>query len=208
VTFTALLHRRAFRAALAANAVNGWTVYGARIALVPLFVVEALKESSAWSGVAPTAFALGTAVSLQVSGSCSDRSGRRPPILMGSAAVAVTAVWLGLSTTATGLVAAALCLGLGTGLMSPPVKASVGDMIMARDAEANGGSALAGFQDVGDIGAVLGPVVAGAVVEWSGYPAGFATTTVIASVSFVMWLRAPESVFETGWRVCVTVAPD
>jgi MFS family permease len=192
-SFTALLRRRAFRAALVANAVNGWTVYGVRIALVPLFVVEALKESSGWSGVALTAFALGTASSLQVAGRWSDRSARRPPILTGSAIVAITAVWLGFSTTVMGVVAVAVFSGIGTGLMNPPVNASVGDLIMVRDQEADGGSALAGFQAVGDIGAVLGPMVAGAVVEWCGYPAGFATTSVIALVSFVMWLRAPET---------------
>jgi hypothetical protein len=46
---------------------------------------------------------------------------------------------------------------------------------------------------VGDAGAVVGPVVAGAVVERAGYPAGFATTTVVAVVAFVCWLRTPET---------------
>ena len=42
VTFSAVVRQPVFRAALASNFVNGWTVYGVRVALVPLFVVEVL----------------------------------------------------------------------------------------------------------------------------------------------------------------------
>jgi MFS family permease len=193
VTFSALLRHRTFRAALAANFLNGWTVYGVRIALVPIFVVEALHASTAWSGAALTAFALGTALTLQVGGRWSDGRGRRPPILTGSVIVALTALWLGLSTTAVGLLVAALLSGVGTGLMSPGVNASVGDLITKDNRNADGGTALAGFQMVGDIGAVVGPVLAGLVAEGAGYPAAFATTSVIAAVSFASALRAPET---------------
>lgn len=191
VTFAHLLRQPAFRAALAANFLNGWTVYGVRIALVPLFVVEVLHASAAWSGAALTAFALGTAAALQVGGRWSDRSGRRPPALVGSAIVAVTAIWLGSSTTVAGLVAAAVCSGIGTGLMSPAVNAAVGDLITLHRPDADGGPALAGFQVVGDVGAVLGPVAAGLVAERAGYGAAFGTVAVIAVVSFVGWSRVP-----------------
>jgi MFS family permease len=193
VTFTALLHHPAFRAALVANVLNGWTVYGVRIALVPIFVVEVLRQPSTWSGAALTAFAVGTAAALQVGGRWSDRNGRRPAAVAGSAVVAVTALWLGVVGTRTWLLAAALLSGVGTGLMSPAVNAAVGDLVTTHDRDADCGPALAGFQMVGDLGAVVGPVVAAAVVERSGFAGGFATITLIAVLSLVAWLRAPET---------------
>ena len=124
VTFGMLLRHRSFRAALLSNVLNGWTVYGVRVALVPLYVIEALRQPSTWSGVALTAFAVGTATVLQVGGRWSDRSGRRPAAVAGSAIVAVAGLWLGFTTTVTELLAAALLSGLGTGLMSPAVNVS------------------------------------------------------------------------------------
>jgi MFS family permease len=193
VTFGTLLRHRSFRAALLSNVLNGWTVYGVRVALVPLYVIEELRQPSTWSGFALTAFAVGTAAALPIGGRWSDRSGRRPAAAAGSAVVAVTALWLGFATTLTGLVAAALLSGVGTGLMSPAVNASVGDLLTTRDHDADGGPVLAGFQLVGDLGSVVGPVVAALVVERSGYAAGFATVSVIATASLIAWLRAPET---------------
>ena len=43
----------------------------------------------------------------------------------------------------------------------------------------------------GDVGAILGPVVAGLVAERTGYFAAFATTAAIAVVSIAIWLRVP-----------------
>lgn len=193
-TFGALLRHRSFRAALTSNFVNGWTVYGTRIALVPLLVVEVLGRKSFWSGVALAAFAAGTALTLLPGGLLADRRGRKPLILVGSATVTLTALWLGLSSTVTGLVTASLLSGVGTGLLNPPVNASVGDVIMAQGSRGNAGAALAGFQMVGDLGAIIGPVLCGAVAELRGYPAAFALTAAIASVSLGCWLRAPETV--------------
>jgi MFS family permease len=64
-------------------------------------------------------------------------------------------------------------------------------VITAHGREVNGGSALAGFQMVGDLGAIASPVLAGMIVERAGYFAAFATTAAIAVVSFVYWLHVP-----------------
>ncbi|QYN40146.1 MFS transporter [Pseudonocardia sp. DSM 110487] len=193
LTFVAALRHPSFRAALTANFVNGWTVYGVRIALVPLLVVDVLRQPSSWAGLALSAFATGTAATLLIGGRLADRSGRRLPVLVGSATVAITSAWLGFTTTVTGLLAASFLSGAGTGLMSPPVNATVADVIAAKGRHSDGGRALAGFQMVGDVGAVTGPVLAGVVAETGGYPAAFAVTAVIAAVSFVSWLYAPET---------------
>lgn len=68
VRFADAVCHPAFRAALIANVVNGWTVYGVRVALVPLFVIDALHGSSGWSGCVLAAFAAGTGATLLVGG--------------------------------------------------------------------------------------------------------------------------------------------
>jgi MFS transporter, DHA1 family, tetracycline resistance protein len=88
---------------------------------------------------------------------------------------------------------AALLAGVGTGLLNPAVTAAVTDVIAADGPEARGGTALAGFQMVGDAGAIIGPVLAGMIVEWAGYAAAFATTAAIAVISFAYWLRVPRT---------------
>ena len=97
-----------FRAALTTNFLNGWTAYGVRVALVPLFVVDALHWSAVWAGAALTAFAVGTAATSSVGGRWADRYGRRPPILTGLVVVAVTMAWLGFSASPFELMVVAL----------------------------------------------------------------------------------------------------
>ncbi len=66
-------------------------------------------------------------------------------------------------------------------------------MIAGERQDADGGPALAGFQMVGDGGAVVGPLLAGAVAEGSGYPAAFALTAAVAALSGLAWVWAPET---------------
>jgi MFS transporter, DHA1 family, tetracycline resistance protein len=193
VTFAAAFRVPAFRAALTSNFINGWTVYGVWIALVPLLVVDVVKRPGSSAGVVLAAFAAGTGATLLIGGRWADHSGRKLPVLVGSATVAVASLWLGLSSTTAELIAASLLSGVGTGLLNPPVNAAVTDVIAADGRDARGGTALAGFQMVGDVGAIIGPVLAGMIVEWTGYAAAFATTAAIAVISFLYWLGVPET---------------
>lgn len=192
--FTAVQRNPAFRAALSANFLNGWNTYGVRVALVPLFIVEHLGWSNAWAGAALTAFAAGTAATSSVGGRLADHHGRRPLVLTGLAVVAVTMALLGFSTSPVVIMVAALLSGAGTGLVNPPANATVADVITVHGGATGAGVSLAAYQMVGDVGAIVGPVVAGLVVEWWGYPTAFGLTAMIAAVAFLGWWRAPETV--------------
>jgi MFS family permease len=98
--------------------------------------------------------------------------------------------YLGFSASPFELVVVALLSGAGTGLMNPPSNAAVNDVIAA---SGGAGPALAAYQMVGDVGAIVGPIVAGMVVGWGGYPIAFGLTAVIGVVSFTRWCSAPES---------------
>jgi MFS family permease len=186
---TALSHP-AYRAALAASFANGWVVFGVRVALVPLFVVEALGQPEAWGGIALAVFAVGNAATLVVAGRLADRRGRRPPVLAGLAVTAVGTAVLGFLSDPVLFLAASLLAGMGSGLVNPPINATVADVIGSR---ARGGTVLAGFQMVADVGAIIGPVVAGALAEVAGFGAAFAMSGAAALVALGFWLRAPET---------------
>jgi DHA1 family tetracycline resistance protein-like MFS transporter len=191
--FRAALRHSAYRAALAASFANGWMVFGVRVALVPLFVVEALRQPEAWAGTALAVFAAGNAVTLVLAGRVADHRGRKPPLLLGLAIAAVATGMLGFVTSPLAFLLVSLVAGLGSGLINPPVNAVVADVIGAR---ARGGTVLAGFQMAADLGAILGPVLAGALAEAGGFPAAFALTGVVSLVALGLWVRAPETLPE------------
>ena len=188
--FRAALGHPTYRAALVASFANGWAVFGVRVALVPLLVVEALDQPESWAGIALAVFAGGNAVTLMVSGRLTDRVGRRPPMLAGLAVTVVATVGLGLVVDPLLFLGVSLVAGLGSGLMNPPMNAAVADVI---GPSARGGTVLAGFQMASDLGAIIGPVLAGALAETVGFPAAFAVTAAVALVALVLWVRAPET---------------
>lgn len=186
---TALGHPT-YRAALAAAFANGWAVFGVRVALVPLFVVEALGRAESWGGIALSVFAAGNAVTLVLAGRLADRRGRRPPILIGLAVTAAATAVLGVLPTLPLFLAASLVAGLGSGLLNPPLNAVVADVV---GSERRGGTVLAGFQMSMDVGAIVGPLAAGAAAQILGFGAAFGVTGVVTALALALWLRAPET---------------
>jgi MFS family permease len=180
----------AYRAALVASFANGWAVFGVRIALVPLLVVEVLGRPESWAGLALAVFAAGNAATLTVTGRLADRIGRRPPMLVGLAVSGVATIGLGMISSSELFLAVSLVAGAGSGLVNPPMNAAVADVI---GSGARGGTVLAGFQMAADLGAIIGPVLAGALAETAGYAVSFAVTGSVALVALVFWIRAPET---------------
>jgi MFS family permease len=188
--FREALGHPAYRAALAASFANGWAVFGVRVALVPLLVVDVLGRPESWSGVALAVFAAGNAVTLVVTGRLTDRIGRRPPVLLGLAVSAVATGALGFVTSPSLFLAVSLVAGMGSGLVNPPINATVADVV---GTGRRGGTVLAGFQMAADTGAIIGPLLAGGLAETVGFPSAFAVTGVVALVALVFWIRAPET---------------
>lgn len=179
----------AYRAALAANFANGWAVYGVRISLVPLFVVEVLHRPGSLAGVALSVFAAGTVTVLTFSGRLVDVLGRRLPMLVGLAVTGGATMWLGFTRGVPEFLIAALIAGAGTGLVTPAQGATVADVIGSR---ARGGPVLAVVQMTADIGSIFGPIVTGLLVDHLSYPAAFLLTGGVALLAAVVWLRTPE----------------
>lgn len=96
VTMREALRGRAYRSALLSNFATGWSAFGLRIALVPLFISDVMGGSVGVIGWVLAAFAGGNALAVVPSGYLSDRMGRRTLLIIGLAASGVATVWLGL----------------------------------------------------------------------------------------------------------------
>ncbi|MGW0516149.1 MFS transporter [Crossiella sp. NPDC003009] len=190
LTVREALRHRAYVAALASSFANGWAVFGVRVSLIPLFVSAVLLSEPSMAGWAMTVFAVGNAAMLLLSGWLADRQGRKPLVLIGLVITAVGTVWLGFTTSVPMFLASSFVAGLGAGLLNPPQSAAVADVIGNRG---RGGPVLAGFQMTADIGAIIGPLAAGAIAETISFQAAFAVTGLLSLLAALVWLAAPET---------------
>ncbi len=179
----------AYRAGVISGFSNGWANFGVRNAILPLFAAAVLGAQPWVAGLALAVFAAGNAIGLGYAGRLSDRAGRRPLILAGllvsGAATAVT----GFATTLPMLVAVSVVAGIGAGTLNPSQQAAMADVI---GRERGGGPALAAFQMSTDTGAIIGPVVAGLLIDHGSYPLAFGFTGAVTLLAMAPWLRARE----------------
>lgn len=190
ISFREALRDNAYRAVLASNFAQGWASMGVRIALVPLFVTQALDQSDAWAGIVLAAYAAGNMIAILTAGRLSDRYGRRPVLLPGLTVAALGTLLLGFSPNIWVALALTAVAGLGSGLFAPTHQAALGDVLGIRQ---RGGSALAGYGMASDLGAVIGPLAAGAVATAWGFEAAFVLTGAVLVVALVMWVMARET---------------
>ena len=80
-------------------------------------------------------------------------------------------------------------LGAASSALSVGPSAVVGDVVAGR-----GGTVVAAFGMSSDVGAVCGPVIAGALAEHVSYKAAFCSTAMVLGLGLLMALRMPETV--------------
>lgn len=180
----------AYRAVLTSSFANGWSAFGIRMALVPLFATAALGAGPEVAGISLAVFAIGTAVALTFSGKLADTWGRKPMIIAGLAVNGAAMGVLGFTGNELAFFLVSAIAGLGSGLMGPAQQASVADVIGNKR---SGGKVLATFQMSSDLAAIIGPIAAGILVDLFSYGVAFAMATAVALISIVFWLGAKDT---------------
>ncbi len=180
----------AYRAVLTSSFANGWSAFGIRMALVPLFATAALGAGPEVAGISLAVFAVGTGVALTFSGKLADTWGRKPMILSGLAVNGIAMGVLGFTGNEFWFFLVSAIAGLGSGLMGPGQQAAVADVI---GNDRSGGKVLATFQMSSDLGAIIGPIAAGVLVDTLSYGPAFLMATAVALVSFLFWLPAKDT---------------
>src|SRR3954469_2023518 len=182
------LRNRAYLAALAASFAGDFALVGARSAILPQFVTDRLHLGSGWVYAAFLVVSLVSGALLLPVGRIADTRGRRPVIVVGLVIGAGAFILLPGVPTATGLVLAAVLIGVAGAADSVAPGAVMGDVVAGR-----GGTVVAVFQMSGDLGAVLGPIVAGWIADGAGYSASFLVCGAVCLVPIFFVVAAPET---------------
>ncbi len=183
------LRSAAYRAALMANLSSGFIVFGLRISLVPLFVTEGLKEGVGLVGIGFLCAAATQAVALIPAGRWTDSSGRRGSMLIGAATLTASMLLLAVETGAIGFLLAMAASGLASAFLAPASSAVVGDLTRGL----SGGRVVSAYQMVGDLGGILGPLIAGALADAAGFQWAFAAGVVVGLVTMAFVVVMPET---------------
>ena len=169
---------------------NGWSSFGVRNSLLPLFAAAVLSAGPEIAGISLTAFAAGTALALTFSGRLADSWGRKPLVITGLAINGAATAAIGFSGSVAMFLVVSAVAGLGTGLLNPAQQAAVADVV---GSERSGGKVLAAFQMSADTGAIIGPILAGVLADTLGYTWAFAVTGATALAALLIWLTARET---------------
>ncbi len=194
-----------YRAALVSAFANGWSAFGIRMALVPLFATVVLQGGTAVAGISLAVFAIGTGAALTVSGKLADTWGRKPMVITGLAVNAAAMAVLGFTTNVPVFFVISAIAGMGSGLFGPAQQSTVADII---GSDRSGGKVLATFQMSQDFGTILGPIAAGVIVDAFSYGAAFGMAAAVGAVAILAWLKASETLQRpTGENALPVPAP-
>jgi MFS family permease len=197
------LRNRAYLAALAASFAGDFALVGARSAILPQYVQDSLGLGSGWVYAAFLVVTLVSGALLLPIGRIADSRGRRPVIVVGLLVGAAAFVLLPTVPAVAGLMAATVLLGIAGAADSVAPGAIMGDVVAGR-----GGTVVAVFQMSGDLGAVLGPIVAGWVADGAGYGASFAVSAAVCAAPVLAVLAAPETLRRTAPTPLSSAASD
>jgi MFS family permease len=184
----AALRQRAYLAALAAAFAGDFALVGARSAIVPQYVRDGLHLSQGWAYAAFLVVSVVSGLLLLPSGRIADSVGRRPVMVVGLLVGAGGFLLLPVLPAAGGLIAGSALLGVAAASDSVAPGAVMGDVVGGR-----GGTVVAVFQMAGDLGAVLGPVVAGVIADSAGYGPTFVVNAAVCVLPIAAVLLAPET---------------
>lgn len=178
-----------FQAACLTNLAQGWTSFGVRSALVPVLVVEVLHHSTTWTGVAFACAAIAQTVALAPAGKFVDTVGRRPAMIGGGLLAGLSIMVVPFAPNLTVLIVALCGYGVAAALLGTAPAASVGDATGGAR-----GTPVAVFSMFSDTGAIVGPIVAGALADRLSYPWAFGLGAALLVLAACYSLRMPRGV--------------
>lgn len=184
-----MIFHPAFGVALLANLAIGWTLFGVRNSLVTIYIVD-IGGTPTFAGLVLVGGAVTQVLLLRWGGRMADRQGRKPAIILGSFGAAVAVGLLAIPLVgAAGLAVAAIALagfGGAAAFLSSAPGAVLGDL-------GRTGTRVAVFQMASDLGAIIGPLAAGALADLNGYPLAFGVSALVMAVVGFAALRMPET---------------
>ncbi|MFB3737824.1 MAG: MFS transporter [Candidatus Velamenicoccus archaeovorus] len=180
---------RPFVTVLAANGAYAWVVAGVYSTLLPVFARDEAGLSFLGIGVGLAVASLTEFAVLFPAGKATDRIGRRAVLVPSYAAIAVSLLLWPLAATPALFMVGSGLFGILTGYGGVPQAPMLSDLTTEQTQR----TAVAVYRFVGDLGFVLGPLVAG----WSAGLWGYAVAFPLSAVPVVIALGLLLSIGET-----------
>ena len=187
VSFRAVVGDARYQAACVTNLAQGWTSFGVRSSLVPVLVVELLHRPASWTGIAFACAAVVQTIAVGPAGRFTDTVGRRPAMILGGTVAAVSIMAVPFAPNIWLLIVVLCVYGVASAFLGTAPAAAVGDAAGSRS-----GTAVAVFSMCADIGAIIGPLVAGLLADTLSYAAAFGAGAALMLVAAAMSWRMPR----------------
>ena len=187
VSIRAVLRDARYQAACVTNLAQGWTSFGVRSSLVPVLVVELLHRPASWTGIAFACASVVQTIAVGPAGRFTDTVGRRPAMILGGTVAAVSIMAVPFAPNIWLLIIVLCVYGIASAFLGTAPAAAVGDAAGTRS-----GTAVALFSMCSDIGAIIGPLVAGLLADRLSYPAAFAAGAVLMLLAAGLSWRMPR----------------
>ena len=195
-TVAEALRLKPYVIALVLTFISTWVTFGLRASILPIFVTEDLKSTTAVVGYGLAISAIMQGIFLLRAGRFSDAKGRKASSIIGANVVFVGVLLLTFATHVWMFLAAMIVLGLGGAFITTTPASIVGDVIKGK-----GGKVIGIFQMAGDAGMMIGPVVIGAISDVYSYRTAFGFSAAIFIVVLVLVYQIPETRNVEGLQV-------
>ena len=187
-TVAEALRMKPYVIALVLTFISTWVTFGLRASILPIFVTEELKSTTAVVGYGLAISAVMQGIFLLRAGRFSDSKGRKASSVIGANVVFVGVLILTFSTHVWMFLVSMIILGLGGAFLTTTPASIVGDVIKGK-----GGKVIGIFQMAGDAGMMIGPIVIGAISDVYSYRTAFGFSATIFIVVLVLVYQIPET---------------
>jgi len=187
VSFRAVIRDARYQAACVTNLAQGWTSFGVRSSLIPVLVVELLHRPASWTGIAFACSSVVQTIAIGPAGRFTDTVGRRPAMILGGTVAAVSIMAVPFAPNIWLLIVVLCVYGIASAFLGTAPAAAVGDAVGTQ-----AGTAVAVFSMCSDIGAIIGPLVAGLLADTLSYPAAFGAGAALMLVAAALSWRMPR----------------
>jgi MFS family permease len=188
ITLRSALALKPYRSALIISFITSWVLFGMSRSILPLFMVEEIKVSPSYMGLGFTISTVINGIFLMKAGKLSDINGRRYSAVIGTSFLTLFILALALTTEPWMFLAASVIVGFGGAFLSTTPSAIVGDVL-----EGKGGQVIGLFQMAGDAGAMVAPLILGAIADGYGYRPAFLVSAALMLVAVAVSIKLPET---------------
>jgi MFS family permease len=188
ITIKSALSLKPYRYALIISFITSWVLFGMGRSILPLFMVEDIKVTPSFMGLGFTITTIINGALMLKAGKISDLKGRRFAAVIGSSFLTLSILAYAFTTHPWMFIVACIIIGLGGAFLSTTPSSIVGDVL-----EGKGGQVIGLFQMAGDAGAMVAPVVLGAVADHFGFRPAFLLSAALMSFAVLVATKLPET---------------